>query len=750
VTVAARRFGCALATVAACGAAALGPAHARAAGAFAPPDSVETRRGAAVAERFELARRFELTLGISNAFTEQNRAAMARVESRVAAVPGVRQVIGPARLQAITVDGAGRVTMSPLTSRALGGGPAAFEGQLLLRADAAGWFISPDGSQLRLLVDTADLPKVRWPIEAAVASSGLVLLEGTIPAAPLWPDPERDSTGWSPITPLELALLMLLLPFVALAVSARPAARRAWLCVMAAALATALPGVVAPVAGIRRYALLMGLAAALALLAVLLVTAGVRLLRGRSRASVPGKRAPGPLVIVSVALLASAVWQARRLRMETGLWSEAPLFFVDVRADLAEPVVLRELRRMTELLRVEPGVDQVWSVADLFGAIPRPELGPAGIPSDKELTRTILKRARADAAVQLELAPDLQEALMVVRIDDDSGMSHARVRRRVAEVLKRRFRPTLLRIDVTDPAVPLATRALGRGFLAEDARERVLSLCEQAGRNLEPEQAVAIEEELRRVALAPRLDVGAFRKDAARVIEAFVEETALAGKHVSLPHPAERQRLIEGLLASAGEPSAQEVTRRLAELWGTRFPPRALQAHAVELGRRLGALRRRAMVALHAKAILAAADLPSEGGLSDEVRDATLEAMGPIVGVPAALGTADAFAAANTFAIDVALVGGVVSDQTLSALWPPRLRLGLVVAVLVSALLLLAIGGREALGWLPVGLSPAAVVLIIPTVLGVSTGALFVAVLSGALGGGTAFALAFAPARGEA
>jgi hypothetical protein len=51
--------------------------------------------------------------------------------------------------------------------------------------------------------------------------------------------------------------------------------------------------------------------------------------------------------------------------------------------------------------------------------------------------------------------------------------------------------------------------------------------------------------------------------------------------------------------------------------------------------------------------------------------------------------------------------------------------------------------------WLPVALAPAALVLIVPTVLGVATSALFAAVLSGAMGGGTVFALAYAPARGE-
>jgi len=715
-------------------------------GAFAPPDTAETRRGWAVAERFELRRRFILTLDVANAFSAQNQAAIARAEARIAAIPGVERVIGPARLLGFSADAAGRITAAPLRARG-GGDQAAAQAELArrlaARADATGWFISTDGATIRLLIDTMEPTGVQVPIEAAVAGSGLVLLEGKVDRAPLWPDPERDAPGFGRREPLEWALLLLAVPFLAVAIEARPVSRRAWLCVLGAAVTTALPGSTAPVAGLRWYAVKIGGIAAALLIAVLLLDAVLSRARGRGRRFVPGRRAPLPLLILSVAALIVAAVQSRGLHMDTGLWSQTPLFFVDVRADLTEPVVLREVRRLTDLLRAQPGVEEAWSVADLFGDVPLSEPGRQGIPSDQQATGAILKRALADPAVALETAVNLREALIVIRLDPDAGLTPAQVRRRVAALLKTRARPALLRVDVTDPAFPNATRGLGRGMLAEGAIERVLNLCDQAGRNLEPRQQAAIEETLRRVALAPKLDRAQYRRDAAQEIERFVEETAVAGRHLTLPHAGQRQRLIDTVLASPDEPLLADVTGGLNELMGDHISPRAALAQATELRRRLITLRRRAIVAWNARAILANADLPTEGGLSDAVRNATLEAMGPIVGVPAAPGTPGAFS------IDVALAGGVISDEALSARWPPRLQLGLLAAAAACALLLAALGGPRALPWVPVALAPAAIVLIVPTVLGVATSALFAAVLSGAVGGGTVFALAYAPARGE-
>jgi hypothetical protein len=87
--------------------------------AFAPPRSQAALRGREVAARFELGQRLELVLQVNNAFAAQNRAAVARAESLIAAIPGVRKVAGPAGLLALTVDGGGRASAQPL----LAGGP---------------------------------------------------------------------------------------------------------------------------------------------------------------------------------------------------------------------------------------------------------------------------------------------------------------------------------------------------------------------------------------------------------------------------------------------------------------------------------------------------------------------------------------------------------------------------------------------------------------------------------------------------
>ena len=442
-------------------------------GGFAPPDSAETRRGLSVAERFDLGHRFVLTMDVANAFSAQNQAAIARAEAHIAAIPGVQQVIGPARLLSFTVDRAGQVTAAPLRPHVEGGDAAELERRLGLRADATGWFVSTDGSTIRLLIDTVDPARVQRPIEAAVADSGLVLLDGVVGRAPLWPDPERDAAGFGRHVPLEWALLLLAVPFLAVVIEARPVSRRAWLCVLGAASTTALPGVTAPVSGLRWYALMIGGTAAALLVVVLLVDGVVRRLRGGAQVQAPGRRAPLPLVVLSLLVLAVAGIQAPRLRMDTGLWSQTPLFFIDVRADLTEPVVLRELRRLTDLLRAEPGIDEAWSVADLFGGVPLPDVVWEGIPTDPQAARAILKRALADPAVALEVTPDLREALIAIRLDPEAGLTPAQVRRRVTALLKTRLRPAVLRLDVTDPTTPYAARALGRGMLAEGAIERV-------------------------------------------------------------------------------------------------------------------------------------------------------------------------------------------------------------------------------------------------------------------------------------
>lgn len=774
------------------------------------------RRGRAVAERFGLARRFELTLQVGNAYAGETRLAIARIEAAVAAVVGVRRVIGPARLLAVRVDDVGRVTTAPLytappaaaLSLAPPSSPSAssvspwpslsmlpgasagasaspgptkaslpadltVQSQLARRADALGWFVSSDGSVVRLLIDVDDGPPPAGALEAAVASSGLNVLAAGIPVRAVWPEPARDGLPFAWVWPIELAMVASM-PLLVVALAARPRGRRFAVGAVAMAVTVAGPALAAPVGPIQAYGAVMGAAAAGLACCVWVVThlRVRRRFRGAQRrgwelARDVGRRGEGggslargpfgegwlhtrvrdqwlrasraaPLAILapSLAVVAVAAALAPRLELHSELSHEASLFFVNVRADVAEPVVLRELRRFTDLLRLEPGVAGAWSVADLFAAIPRVDSGAGGIPDDRDLALRILRQAVIDPAVELEVAPDLREALIAVRLEADSGVDPSEVVEGAVQLAGRELRRGLWRIDVTDAKLPLATRMFGRGVLAEDARARAVRLSDRAGHTLDADQRQDLDRSLRRVSLAPRVDPLTFPGDVAREVSGYLEEVALSEHRVAPPQPAQQQRVIDAVLAIPGEARVGDVSRALGILGGPRIPATVREAHAVELRRRLVKLWRRAVTHLAAKSILADADLPTEGGLSDDVRDATLEAMGPIVGLPVNP------AAPGALSLDVAVVGGAACDRALSVAWAPRLRFGVTLAAMGLAVLLFAMGGPRALSWWPAAMAPAAVVALVPAVAGIPMGLLVASVLAGALGGGALLSVA--------
>ena len=724
---------------------------------FAPTPLRRAVPGAGVAERFHLARRFELTLQVANALGAESRGTMARVEASVAALPGVRRVIGPSRLLSLRTDATGRVSAAPLFSTpaappAVGAASFDLQNELDRRADATGWFVEPDGSAIRLLVDVDERPPGAVAVEAAVASAGLKTTGGEIPRAAVWPDPDRDRLPFEAEWPLRIAMLASL-PMLALAIVARARAARFAVGTLALALTMAAPGLASPLGPIRIYALITGSAGAvLAWVAWLLsrirrrggraeatwVSAtGVPVTRGR-RGRIRGARwAPLPILLGSTALVVAAVMVAPALELRSELSRDTSLFFVHVRADLAEPVVLRELRRFVDRLRSERGVAGAWSIADLFVAIPRAESGVGGIPDDRAVALGILGRASSDGAVEAEVSPDLREGLVVVRFEEESGLDPARVVERITQLATVDLTHSLWRVDVTDPTLTLATRALGRGVLAEGARARVIGLCERAGHTLDDEQRQAIDRTLRRVSLAPVLDAGAYGAAVTREVAAFLEETAIAEHRVAPPQASLRQKLVDAVLGLPGEPSLEDLSRALSDAGGAPKATAAMRENrASELRRRLLAIRRREITRLAAKEILADADLPTEGVLSDAVRDATLEALGPIAGIPAPPRSP------GSLTIEAAVVGGAVGDRALAVAWLPRMRQGVLMAAVAEALILLVIGGLRGLTWWPATLAPGAVVLLVPAVAGIPMGLLLVAVLAGALGGGALFGVA--------
>src|SRR6185503_14386062 len=218
----------------------------------------------------------ELTLQVNNAFTAQNRRAIARTQGLIAAIPGVRGVVGPAGLLALSTDEGGHVVAAgPL----LGGGPdeAAAEAvrqRLIRRADAIGWFISRDGTEVRLQIEADDFPAIQGAVASAAASSGLVLLSGGAPAVALWPVPGDTPGPLGPWAPLVLVVLMMALPAGAAAMFCRRSGARALLVALTGGLGASAPALVAPAARLRDVAFQVGFGAA-ALILFFATAAGV-------------------------------------------------------------------------------------------------------------------------------------------------------------------------------------------------------------------------------------------------------------------------------------------------------------------------------------------------------------------------------------------------------------------------------------------------------------------------------------------
>ena len=157
---------------------------------------------------------------------------------------------------------------------------------------------------------------------------------------------------------------------------------------------------------------------------------------------------------------------------------------MSVRGDFERPAVLREVRRLADFLRAQPGVDSAWSVADLFFGIALGGGDVSRVPETPGAIGVLLDQARGDPAVALELAPDHREGLVVARFDDDPPADRLAIHDRLEHYLRTELRSALIEVDLVDPHLPLATRLLGKGVLAGDARERIVRICARSGRPL--------------------------------------------------------------------------------------------------------------------------------------------------------------------------------------------------------------------------------------------------------------------------
>ena len=727
--------------------------------AWMPPGAPALTRGRQVADRFDLLSTWEISIEIDDVFSVASRRAIADWQRRLAALPGVRSVLGPVGLLGFAVDSAGNVMTRPLAgagSRASDPGAEsdAIREQLERRSDAAGWFISGDGGTVRFLVDTLDPAGLR-DVEFRAGSSSRPSPPAPASIAPLFPDPRDDAVTWAP-----LLSVVLWIAFVWIA--GAPVWRGAGALTTARALAVALAGavgavspyVLAPLRPLRALgarAAVVGFAAT----ALLLLFDRRAHRRAAGAGSTAGPMAPrAPVAAVALALLVAgaglaAVAGARhgRLRLYTQQWRAAPLLFVSVRGEIDQPVVLREIRRLTEFLRGLPGVATAWSVADLFDAVDRPGDDVSRIPDSADDARRVLSQAHADPAVRLELGADHREALVVVRLDRESGVDGATVLDRLARYLDGDLRAALLRVDLRDPG-PAATRALARGMLAGDAAERVQRLCARAGRNLDDAERRSIERVARRAALIPIADADKLHAEVAADLRAFLRLHAPALSAVDRDRVATELALLDAdwsagaIWAALGNVFAPVRTARAGQVrWSSGHPPAALGALVPALARQLGAVRLRHAARIYEREMLASASLPSDGRLADQVRAATRDALGPVVGLPVAR------QAAGAFLLDAVVVGGAANDRALSAAWLPGLRWGALAGAAGLAIIMVLVAGLRGVLFYPLALALPAAALILPAATRDPVGALLVDFLAGAAAAGGVLASSLAARR---
>jgi hypothetical protein len=696
--------------------------------AWAPPHAPAVVRGRQSGARFGLVGLTEIEVEVDDLYDAANRQALALAERRLAAVPGVRAVFGPAGLLDVTVDPSGKPGARPVLAR----GQSESEGEaarqrIVRRADALGWFLTENGRRVRFLVDAPDFERVEPALAKALTESGLGVLPapGGLETRPLWPDPRRHRARF---LPLGFAAIWAFFVMVAARRAHFPLGRRRVSRALAAAAAAAAPFVLVPVSGVR----LAGVLAALGAAAIALAGA-----RARDAASGVRPRFLRPVLWISAALALEVAALSPRVRVGTRQWSAAPMFFVSLHGDLDEPIVLREVRRFADDLRGQPGVANAWSIADLFLGVTFEGQEANGIPDDPEELRRILVQARTDPAVRLELSADRREALIGVRFEDDPTVDRLAIVAHAERYIQRELRHSLARIDLSAASTSPVARLVGAGILADDARDRVLKICARSGRTLNTAEALSVERVARATALIPAADPPRLEAEVADAVRNFAT-------HHPWPLTApEIERLILGANALAVDATPDDVRAVVTAVYGARLPEPMLNATAAALGRRVAAVKKRHTARLDFKEMLYGADLPTEGVLADEVRSATLEAAGPVVGIPVAADVAEAFK------LDAQPIGGAPNDLALSELWNRALRTGLISAAAVLAILLVLVGGTPALSSLPLAFAPLAAAMAPSAILREPVGLPTLSFFAGTLVGGALLALIVTPSRRE-
>jgi hypothetical protein len=301
------------------------------------------------------------------------------------------------------------------------------------------------------------------------------------------------------------------------------------------------------------------------------------------------------------------------------------------------------------------------------------------------------------------------------------------------------LRSALIEVDLADPHLPLATRLVGKGVLAGDARERIVRICARSGRPLNDGEVASVERITRQAAVLPAADLDKLKLEIAAVLRDFLQG-GHAPDAIALT-TAERTRLSDEIGIASVDASIDDLRRTLMAQLGAQLGEERVIALAVAMQPRLVFVRQRAAARINFRSMLYGADLPTDGMLSDEVRSATREAMGSVVGIPVAPEMPGALR------LDAVAVGGAANDRALSEFLRPALRWGAIAASVALAVLLIWAGRGRGLLWWPVALAPAALGVIVPALWDEPIGLRYLSLLAGAFAVGVTATIATAARR---
>ncbi len=635
------------------------PAQAKDTAAWAPLDDAAVVRGRETAPRLALADTVEVSVEVSAALSPANRTAIAAAEEALRKAPGVRRVRGPAPV--LPAGGPGE-----------GAGP---DSGATTGLDGDAWLLPAGGRAVRFLVEGTNLASARKPITEAIRASGLPLAHADAvrsAGAPLWHRPRGRPLGWPGI------LVIGVWAFAAAAIGTRLMGSGRLLGWRGSLLVAAAGGVGAAglFAAVEVDSVRTAAFQAAVVAAGLAAAGGVAVAAGRRSAALAVTRRAPMIAGVATLAMAAAVALQSRIAFRSDEGSKTSFLYVDVRADMSDPLVLRELRRLTDYLRTLPGVAQATSVAD------------GGPGAD------MLKTA------------DGREGLVLIRLDHDVVAHGRETLRRLDTYLEAELRGALLSVRVADPNLPAVTRTIAKGILAADARERIERLCARHGRRLTEEEVLGIDRVAKQAAFVPTADPAKLKAETEVEARALIAGFTSAGKGAGAAStPAGEAKFLTAVVKLNGDSTVDDARRALA----AHSPSLAdgdLQSAARDLHARLAEIRRRHAAEINVSEMLFAANVPVDGPLAPAVRQATLEAMADVTGVPVDPATPGAVR------IDAMAVGGAAHDRALAGALGDGARRGAVLALGAVALILFMAGGVRGLMWVPLAVLPLVVIVL--------------------------------------